>query len=120
MYKMTIQADTLRELGERLILAGSGFASASEQPAGLTSPVRDTTGEPKAEEGKAEGAEAEEPKAEELDFQNDVAPSVLRTVSEAGKPAVAALLDEFGVERASQIDPARWPELLERLADLRG
>jgi len=54
----------------------------------------------------------------ELSFDTDVAPVVLRKVQTAGKPAVEAVLSEFGVERASQLEAARWPELLEKLEDL--
>jgi len=54
----------------------------------------------------------------ELSFDTDVAPVVLRKVQTAGKPAVEAVLSEFGVDRASQLEAARWPELLEKLEDL--
>lgn len=56
--------------------------------------------------------------ATDLDFDTDVAPKVLAAVQKAGKPTVTELLAEFGVERASQLEADRWPELVERLADL--
>lgn len=50
-----------------------------------------------------------------LSFDKDVAPVVLRAVATKGKPFVEAAMAEFGVERASQLDAARWPELIDRL-----
>jgi hypothetical protein len=47
-----------------------------------------------------------------------VAPIVLQVVKDKGKPAVQAILEQFGVERASQLDPARWPELVVALKDI--
>ena len=55
--------------------------------------------------------------ASELNFDTDVAPIVLQVVKDKGKPAVQAILEQFGVERASQLDPARWPELIAQLKD---
>ena len=55
--------------------------------------------------------------ASELNFDTDVAPIVLQVVKDKGKPVVQAILEEFGVERASQLDPARWPELIAQLKD---
>jgi hypothetical protein len=52
---------------------------------------------------------------EPLSFEKDVAPVVLRAVATKGKPFVEAVMTEFGVARASQLDAARWPELIERL-----
>jgi hypothetical protein len=66
----------------------------------------------------AEEVSTEDAPAGELSFDTDVAPVVLRKVQTAGKPAVEAVLSEFGVERASQLEAARWPELLEKLEDL--
>jgi hypothetical protein len=56
--------------------------------------------------------------ASELNFDTDVAPIVLQVVKDKGKPAVQAILEQFGVERASQLDPARWPELVVALKDI--
>jgi hypothetical protein len=53
----------------------------------------------------------------ELSLDHDVAPRILEFVKAKGREAMTAILDEFGVERASQIPPARWPELLEKLGD---
>jgi hypothetical protein len=55
--------------------------------------------------------------ASELSFETDVTPVVLAVVQAKGKPAVEEILSQFGVARASQLDPARWPELVAALKD---
>jgi hypothetical protein len=57
------------------------------------------------------------PSASELSFETDVTPVVLAVVQTKGKPAVEEILSQFGVARASQLDPARWPELVAALKD---
>jgi len=52
-----------------------------------------------------------------LDFDTDVAPHVLALVTKSGKPAAQKILSQFGVEKASLLDPARWPELVTALQD---
>jgi len=52
-----------------------------------------------------------------LDFDTDVAPHVLALVTRSGKPAAQKILSQFGVEKASLLDPARWPELVTALQD---
>jgi hypothetical protein len=52
-----------------------------------------------------------------LDFDTDVAPHVLAVVQTKGKPAAQEILSQFGVEKASLLDPARWPELVTALQD---
>lgn len=53
--------------------------------------------------------------SDELNFDTDVAPWVLRVVKEKGKPVAQDILSQFGVEKASLLDPAQWPELVEQL-----
>ena len=53
----------------------------------------------------------------ELSFELDVTPVVLAVVQTKGKPVVEEILSQFGVARASQLDPARWPELVAALQD---
>jgi hypothetical protein len=60
---------------------------------------------------------ADAPKASELSFETDVTPVVLAVVQTKGKPVVEEILSQFGVARASQLDPARWPELVAALKD---
>jgi len=81
-------------------------------------PVAEAPAEPGPQAAKEQApAEAEPPVAEapvavDLDYQRDVVPLVLETVKVAGLPVVKDILGEFGVEKASQIDAALWPELV--------
>lgn len=54
----------------------------------------------------------------ELNFDTDVAPVVLRVVQSKGKPAVEAVLEQFGVARASQLESSRWQELIDKLEEV--
>lgn len=53
--------------------------------------------------------------ASELNFDIDVAPHVLQVVKEKGKPVAQEILSQFGVEKASLLDPTLWPELVDQL-----
>jgi hypothetical protein len=55
--------------------------------------------------------------AAELNFDIDVAPYVLQVVKEKGKPVAQEILSQFGVEKASLLDPTLWPELVQQLKD---
>ena len=55
--------------------------------------------------------------ASELSFDADVAPYVLQVVKEKGKPVAEEILSQFGVAKASLLDPAQWPELVAALKD---
>jgi len=48
----------------------------------------------------------------QLNFDTDVAPHVLALVKAKDKATAAEILSQFGVEKASLLDPARWPELV--------
>lgn len=52
-----------------------------------------------------------------LDFDRDVAPVVLGYVRSKGKPWVMAILNQFGVERASELAPEQYGELVDALND---
>lgn len=88
-------------------------------PAVETSESPQTTEEPSTTPVKiAEPSEKEaETSNEKLDFDTDVAPLVLRVVKDKGKPVVQQILEQFGVERASLLDTAQWPELVDALKD---
>ena len=51
----------------------------------------------------------------ELNFDTDVAPYVLQVVKEKGKPVAQEILSQFGVEKASLLEPHLWPELVDQL-----
>jgi hypothetical protein len=127
MYKIEITAETLAELaGKALSLAAklnTGTATESAPVVVEAAPV-DPTPAPKsapaAEETESqptppEPAPAPSASASELNFDTDVAPIVLQVVKDKGKPVVQEILEQFGVERASTLDPSRWPELVAQL-----
>ena len=75
-----------------------------------------TTKEPSTTPAPAPSA-SDEP-AEEiapLNFETQVAPVVLLFVQKRSKEETSKILAEFGVERASMLNPALWPELVARL-----
>lgn len=75
-----------------------------------------TTKEPSTTPAPAASA-SDEPVEEiaTLDFETQVAPVVLLFVQKRSKEETSKILAEFGVERASMLDPALWPELVARL-----
>jgi hypothetical protein len=84
-------------------------------PTELAPTVADPSPPPTDEPVTAPAGPATSPSDEPLNFDTDVAPLVLKVVKDKGKPVVQQILDQFGVERASLLDPARWPELVEQL-----
>jgi hypothetical protein len=85
-------------------------------PAPKSAPAAEVTeSQPTTEEPSSTPAPATS--ASELSFETDVTPVVLAVVQTKGKPVVEEILSQFGVARASQLDPARWPELVAALKD---
>ena len=137
MYKIEITADTLAELSGKVLSLASklmtGTAaegwSAPKATADVVLEVAevapvDPTPAPKsapavtATESQPTTTEASStPAPAALDFDTDVAPHVLAVVQTKGKPAAQEILSQFGVEKASLLDPARWPELVTALQD---
>lgn len=143
MYKIEITADTLSELaGKTAALAAKlNTGTATEAPTQLRytaagdlvrevaeaapspEPVNEATEAPSAPDTSPEsgiltsgtGPTAETASPTELDFDTDVAPYVLQVVKEKGKPVAQEILSQFGVEKASNLDPAQWPELVATL-----
>lgn len=143
MYKIEITAETLAELaGKAMSLAAKlNTGTATEAPTQLRitaagdlvrevaepAPV-DPTPAPKSAPAVATSESpqtTEEPSttrapatsASELDFDTDIAPLVLQVVKDKGKPVAQNILSQFGVEKASNLDPSRWPELVAALQD---
>ena len=122
-YKIEVTADSLSELaGKVLALAAQFQVTAVEQP--KAKPVKAAKApvveEVKTEEPKTEEVKIEEPKAPTYDFNTDISPLVLRVASEKGRPAIAELLSQFGVERASNVPTEQFGELLNALKDVLG
>jgi hypothetical protein len=86
------------------------LAPKSADPA-TVSESQPTTTEPSSTPAPAASA------SEELNFDTDVAPYVLQVVKEKGKPVAQEILSQFGVEKASLLDPTLWPELVQQLKD---
>lgn len=53
-----------------------------------------------------------------LDFEKDVAPVVIEAVARVGREGVSSTLAEFGAERASEVDPSQYGELVKALEAL--
>ena len=108
--------DAPHKLAERLS-AQLKAEVAEAAPAPLpTSPVEETVSS-SAEEKASSGPIEATPPAGELNFDIDVAPHVLQVVKEKGKPVAQEILSQFGVEKASLLDPTLWPELVQQLKD---
>ena len=92
----------------------AAMAVADPTPAPKSAPVAETT---ESQQTTPETSSTPAPAASptELNFETDVAPYVLQVVKEKGKPVAQEILSQFGVEKASTLDPAQWPELVEAL-----
>jgi hypothetical protein len=122
-YKIEVTADSLSELaGKVLALAAQFQVTAVEQP--KAKPVKAAKApvveEVKTEEPKTEEVKVEAAKAPTYDFNTDISPLVLRVAAEKGRPAIAELLSQFGVERASNVPTEQFGELLNALKDVLG
>lgn len=89
--------------------APTGEAVQHAEPAPEPAAPEPTPSVPSAE------ASASEPT---LDFDKDVAPVVIETVSRVGREGVSSTLAEFGAERASEVDPSQYGELVKALEAL--
>lgn len=68
-------------------------------------------------EAPVEAEVAKETPAAEIDFHAEVTPRVVKVVAKCGKPAMAAILEQFGVAKASHLDAAQLPELIAAMDD---
>lgn len=130
-YRVEITADSLVELAGRVsALAAQLQATTAPHAYVAPVPVKDPTPAKTAANkivAMMAAAAAAEPVAEDaapevrenpvaaLDFDTEVAPHVLELVKAKGKPAAQEILSQFGVEKASLLDPTRWPELVAAL-----
>jgi len=112
MYKIEITADTLTELAGKIMSLAVKLHPTANVERAYAPPAEPVAINPVAPATPAPVAELPAPA---LSFEKDVAPVVLRAVATKGKPFVEGVMIEFGVERASQLDAARWAELIDRL-----
>jgi hypothetical protein len=106
MYRIEIQAETLSELAQRMVLMGAQL-----QRDGVT----DESAEPEPKAKSKPAAKTEEKSAPSLSFEQDVTSRVLRLVKAKGKVAVTDILEGFGVSRARQVNESDWPALVKQL-----
>ena len=124
-YKIEVTADSLSELAGKVLALAAQFQAvpAIVHHSGVKpkadKPVKAAKA-PAAEEPKAEEVKVEAAKAPTYDFNTDISPLVLRVAAEKGRPAIAELLSQFGVERASNVPAEQFGELLNALKDALG
>jgi hypothetical protein len=134
MIKIEVTGNSIPEVADKLLAIGAKLRSihivemanaaadvraevaevapVDPTPAPKSAPVAEVTDSPPP---TPETSSTPAPAA--LDFDTDVAPHVLALVTRSGKPAAQEILSQFGVEKASLLDPARWPELVTALQD---
>lgn len=136
MIKIEITGNSIPEVADKLLAIGASLrgnaivegaraavnamqvlevaeaALADPTPAPKSAPVAEAT-----ESLRTTTETSSTPAPAALDFDTDVAPHVLAVVQKLGKPAAQEILSQFGVEKASLLDPARWPELVTALQD---
>jgi len=127
MIKIEVTGNSILELADKLLAIGASLQGTTPNafPRGATkaegnvpksAPVAVAIeSQPTTEEPSSTPAPAAS--GSELSFETDVTPVVLAVVQTKGKPVVEEILSQFGVARASQLDPARWPELVAALQD---
>ena len=133
-YRIEIKAETLAELAGKAFAFAVGVQSAaavkSEEvvrevaeaapvdptPAPKSAPAAEISESPQTTE-EPSTTPADAPSASELNFDTDITPLVLQVVKDKGKPVAQEILSRFGVEKASMLDTARWPELVAALQD---
>ena len=120
MIKIEVTGASIPEVADKLIAIGRSLYNTAVNEAKTPNAETQVAIEEarRGETVKSETVEAAIAELKErpaLSFDKDVAPVVLRAVATKGKPFVEAAMAEFGVERASQMDAARWPELIDRL-----
>jgi hypothetical protein len=120
MIKIEVTGNSLGEIADKLMSIGASLRATDNQR------IYNKAAREEARFTEVELAEINKiaalvpksaPAASELSFETDVTPVVLAVVQTKGKPVVEEILSQFGVARASQLDPARWPELVAALQD---
>lgn len=140
--KIEVEASNIDELADKLLalggrLSGNGVREAVEAMQVKPEPAKratrkaapaqsvEATTEPTAAEPdetttagtSISDAPADADPPAKLDWDKDVAPKVTGFVKSNGREFVAGVLEQFGVDRASQLPEERWGELLDALAD---
>jgi hypothetical protein len=137
MIKIEVTGASLGEVADKLLAIGSSLLATDHQrirakgareearfikaelaEVAKAAPVDPTLNRPTSDASVTlPDTSSDTPRSAALDFDTDVAPHVLALVTRSGKPAAQEILSQFGVEKASLLDPARWPELVAALQD---
>ncbi|QDH50413.1 hypothetical protein [Caulobacter phage KcrB] len=95
--------------------AGTAAAQATVQEAEACMADQGAPAEPEPET-ESQTPEQEAPAASEaIDYDTVVKPAVLAYANKHGREATQALLKQFGVEKAPELDPSRYAELMEAM-----
>lgn len=131
MIKIEVTGNSIGEVADKLLAIGASLhrvtpakseevvrevaeaAPVNPTPAPKSVPSAETSESPPTTEEPSITPAA----SVDLHFDTDVAPIVLQVVKEKGKPVAQEILSQFGVEKASALDTARWPELVAALKD---
>lgn len=90
----------------------------SEQAPKSAAAAEATESQPTTPEQSSTPAPALSASEPTLDFEKDVAPVVIEAVARVGREGVSSTLAEFGAERASEVDPSQYGELVKALEAL--
>lgn len=134
MIKIEVTGNSIGEVADKLLAIGASLhrvtpakseevvrevaeaAPVDPTPAPKSVPSAEVSESPQTTE-EPSTTPAPAASASELNFDTDVAPIVLQVVKEKGKPVAQEILAQFGVDKASALDTARWPELVAALKD---
>lgn len=136
MIKIEVTGNSIGEVADKLLAIGANLRGsaivegaraavnamqamgvAEAAPAPLPSSGQTEAPQPTEEKASASLPTEASDAPSELNFDTDVAPFVLQVVKEKGKPVAQEILSQFGVEKASLLDPTLWPELVQQLKD---
>lgn len=112
MIKITIEGDTVAEVGTAIVNMAKQFQTTPAPAATASSPKAPAAPkEPAAP--KAAAPKAAAPK--EISYADDVAPRVLKLAEVKGRDAAVAVLSTFGVSKAPQLTADQYPEVIAAL-----
>jgi hypothetical protein len=136
MIKIEVTGNSIPEVADKLLAIGASLraSAAIETPRGATKseaevaeiPARKTP--PKKEEVMPEVVVVHSPIEDEplevidlpvadtptIDVETDIRPLILEVVTKRGKPFMEDILSSFGVVKASHLEPALLPKLIDR------
>jgi hypothetical protein len=142
MIKIEVTGNSILELADKLLAIGASLQGTTPTafPRGATKaeaeaaeiPARKTP--PKREEVMPEVVVVHSPIEDEplevidlpvadtptIDVETDIRPLILEVVTKRGKPYMEDILSSFGVVKASHLEPALLPKLIDRCNEALG